>query len=165
MPEVLWDASALKKRYVPEPGRATVDAILGHDPPPRSITSYWGYVETAAVIRRKLNAVILTPAMFGAKRLLLRAEVLEGRDFSLVTIEDGNVLDGPRLIDHYNLNATDAAVLATFLACAVTQPPGSSPPILVATDRRLLRAGTAEGLRTLNPEDLAPADVTANLTI
>jgi hypothetical protein len=42
-------------------------------------------------------------------------------------------------------------------------PEGRSACVLVAADRRLLRAADAEGLRILNPETLLATDVPAFL--
>ena len=39
------------------------------------------------------------------------------------------------------------------------QPPGAAPFVVVASDGRLITAAEAEGLKTLNPETVAAADV------
>jgi hypothetical protein len=75
-------------------------------------------------------------------------------------VEFGDILGGIDMIDRHNLNSADASILASFLGFAQVHPPGTIC-IVVAADRRLLRAAQAEGLRTLNPELIAPADVPA----
>ena len=79
-----------------------------------------------------------------------------------MAIEFDDILSGIDLIDRHNLNSADASILMSFLAFAQTQP-ATTVCILVAADQRLLRAAKAEGLRTLNPEVMAPADVPAFL--
>ena len=54
------------------------------------------------------------------------------------------------------------AILTVLLEYAPTLPSGDGI-CLVASDQRLLRAASAEGMITLNPENLAAADVPAFL--
>jgi hypothetical protein len=95
---------------------------------------------------------------------LLRTEILRGAEWDLLTIDDVAVLDGIDLLQRHNLNATDAAILATYLRYTRSQPTGSLPSILVAADQRLLRAAVAAGLTTLDPEAVAVADIPALLS-
>ena len=39
---LFWDASALVKRYMPETGRATVNALFENDPLPEMMGTPWG---------------------------------------------------------------------------------------------------------------------------
>jgi hypothetical protein len=72
-------------------------------------------------------------------------------------------MDGVDLIEQYNLNASDAAILATYLDYS-RAPSGPGPTaVLVASDRHLLAAARAEGMTTLNPETYPAADVGAFL--
>ena len=70
-------------------------------------------------------------------------------------------LAGIALCDRHNLNASDAAILATYLEYARTVP--TTRCAVVSSDQRFLRAALAEGLRALNPELIAPPDVPAAL--
>lgn len=160
---LLWDASGLAKRYYPEPGAETVDALFAASPPPAMTLAFMGYAETSAILRRKFNGGLMTAADFQQARLVLEAGVLLNPDSGLLTITDRDFLDGMALTDRHNLNTADAAMLAAFLRLAATQPAGDLPCLLVAADRRLLRAARAEGSGALNPEMTAPADVLALL--
>jgi predicted nucleic acid-binding protein len=115
MPWLLWDASALAKRYSEELGDDTVD------------------------------------------------EVVDSPDFGLLTISDATIFGSLSLMKAHSLNAADAAILATYLRFVHAQPPGSPPCLLVASDKRLLRAAAAEGFATLNPEAVAAAEVSSFL--
>ena len=47
---LFWDASALVKRYMPETGRATVNALFENDPLPEMMGTPWGYLETYSIL-------------------------------------------------------------------------------------------------------------------
>jgi hypothetical protein len=63
----------------------------------------------------------------------------------------------------HNLNATDAAILTMLLEQVPPTVPDSPVCVVIAADRRLLRAADAEGFRTLNPEIFPAAAVPAFL--
>jgi hypothetical protein len=85
-------------------------------------------------------------------------------NFMLLTIDDSSIFSGIALMERYNVNATDGAILAPFLRYIRALPPGSPPAVLVASDQRLIAAGRAEGLAALDPEAVAAADVPAFLS-
>ncbi len=84
---------------------------------------------------------------------------MDSPDFGLLTISDMTILGSLSLMKAHNLNAADGAILATYLQFLHAQPSGGPPCLLVASDKRLLHAATAEGLATLNPELVAATDV------
>jgi predicted nucleic acid-binding protein len=159
----LWDASALVKRYTPETGKATVDALFTALPAANMVTTFWGYAETHASLLRKRNKREISARFFGTALTLLRGEIRQDPDWTLLTIDDLAVLAGIELLLRHNLNTTDGVILATYLRYQLPLPTGSPTVVLVAADTRLLRAATAEGLSTLNPEVVAAADVPALL--
>jgi len=116
MPQLLWDASALIKRYYTEQGIETVNAIFSISPSFPMTATFLGYAETAVVLRRRLNQGVLTSVAFHQARLNLRQEVLINPDFDLLTVDDADILDGIALNDRHNLNASDAAILAAQVA-------------------------------------------------
>lgn len=163
MPQLLWDASGLAKRYYGETGTATVNALFSVTPAPVMVVTYLGYAETAAILRRKLNQRDITFSTFRQARLLLETEALLDTVFSLLSVEDPDVLTGVELTDLHNINSTDASILAAYLRYAQSQPQDAPSCVLVAADRRLIRAAEAEGLRTLNPELVPATDIPAFL--
>ena len=159
MPELLWDASALVKRYYAESGSATVDVIFDNVPFSQMVATYWGYIETyAALVRKRNRGEITTPALWSSVAAL-QTEVLDSLDFRLLTIEDEDLLDCIPYVEPYSLNSADAAIMATYLRYVHDRPPGSITAVLVAADMYLLRAAAAEGIPTLNPEAVAVADI------
>jgi predicted nucleic acid-binding protein len=163
VPQLLWDASALAKGYAPELGKDTVRALLATAPAVAMITTSLGYTETYASLRRKFNGGVFDAAAYDAARSLLRLEVLIRPDFRLMTLDDEAILGGIPFIDQHNLNASDAAVLYTFVRYARAQSLADPVCVLLAADQRLIRASESEGLKTLNPEVVSPADVRAVL--
>ena len=148
----------MAQRYAPEIGHATVNALFAAVSPAQMLTTVLTYSETCGALVRKRNRGELDGATFSVARSALRAEVIDDPDFGVLAIESGDILNGIEFIDRHNLNSADASVLMSLLSFAQSQP---SPTVcvLIATDRRLLRAAQAEGLRTLNPEITAPNDV------
>ena len=159
---LLWDASALVKRYAAEVRQQTVNALFSAVARAQMITSVLSYSETCAVLVRKRNAGTLVAATYSAARSALRTEIIDDPDFGVLAVEFDDILGGIDLIDRHNLNSTDASVLKSFLGFVQAQP-AATTLVLVAADQRLLRAAQAEGVQTLNPELIADADVPAFL--
>lgn len=160
MPHLLWDASGLAKRYVPEVGSATVGALWAAVPAAQMATTFPGYAETFSIFLRKRNRGEISAATFAAAKSALRREVVNNLDFALLAVGTTDILAGIDLMEQHNVNAADAAILAACLRYAQTVP---EPCVLVAADTRLLRAAAAEGMATCNPELLSATDVPAFL--
>jgi hypothetical protein len=159
---ILWDASALAKRYIPEPGSQTVNAVFVAIPPAQMVTTIMSYAETMAALVRKLNQGVLDVATFTAAQDGLRNEVIDDPDFLVLGLEFDDILDGIELVKRHNLNSTDGAILRAFPRHAGSPHPlGVS--VLAASDQRLPRASKAEGLEVLNPETVNAADIMAFL--
>ena len=163
MSVLLWDSSGLGKRYTLERGTPTVQALFGLTPSPDMAVAYICYAETAAILRRKWNNRQLLQKDYTEARQFLEEEVLESNRFTLLSTLDEDVLAGIVLSDTHNINSTDAAMLAAYLRYAEFVSEDEPTCVLVAADARLLRAAQAEGLKTLNPETLVPADLPAFL--
>src|SRR5206468_977653 len=129
----------------------------------QAIGTVIGYAETFSTLLRSHNRGVLSAATLAAAKALLRAEVVDDPSFTLLTVDDSAVFAGIALMERYNINATDAAILALFLRYIRALPTGSPTPVLIAADQRLLAAARTEGLATLNPETLAAPDVPAFL--
>jgi uncharacterized protein len=163
VPRLLWDSSALMKRYLTEVGSPTVQELFKAVPASQMVTTFWGYVETYAGLWRTHNRGYIVASRLQSALTLLEAEVLDHPDFELLSVGDAAVLDGLEHLRNHNLNTADAAILTTFQSYIQSQPPGSPQCVLVAADQRLLRAAVAEGLPTLNPEVVPAGDIPALL--
>ena len=160
---LLWDASALAKRYLPELGSDTINALFSSGALAGMAVTTMGYAETLSVLSRRRNRGEVTAATFAEAKTLLREEVLDDPAFGLLTLDDISVLDGLPFIERHNLNATDAAILSLFLRLSRSAGFRNRRLILIASDQRLLRAAEAEGLATLNPESVSPDEARAIL--
>ena len=156
MPIVFWDASGLAKRYTEETGRFTVNAIFAEVNPEEMYVTPLGYSETYSILIRKHNSGLLSTPAFWAAANALRSEIIGEADFGLLSITDALIFSSLSLIGAHNINSADAAILSTYLQFQRTS---TTPCLLVASDKRLLRAAQAEGLNSLNPEEIAPANV------
>jgi predicted nucleic acid-binding protein len=160
---LFWDASALVKRYFLEAGSETVDALFDATPSQEMATTPWSYAETYSVLLRRFNGGVLDLSSFAAAVTALQNEVAGNPDFGLVSISDEAVFASIAVMRQHNLNATDAAILVTCHDFARLRQANAVPAVLIAADQRLLRAALAEGLATLNPEQLAAHEVPAFL--
>ena len=160
---LLWDASALVKRYVPETGSDVVAELFMHIPTSRMVTTFVGYGEAHAVLVRKRNRGELFLASFQAAVTALQSEVIQDVDFGVLDVESSAILAGIALVERHNLNSSDAAILATLLRYAQLEAATGNRCLLAAADTRFVRAAVAEGLKALDPESIAVADVGALL--
>ena len=160
--QILWDASALVKRYVAENGSQTVNALFMAVPPAQMATTIMSYSETFAALWRKHNQGILSVPAFTTAQAALANEVIGNPGFIVLGLEFDDILNGIEAVSADNLNSTDGAILAAFLRLATPLRP-SAVCVLVASDQRLLRAAKAEGLEVLNPETVNAADIPAFL--
>lgn len=163
MPYLLWDACTLVKRFFAETGSATVDALFDAVPSTSHHTTAFGYVETAAILRRNFNRGEITQTDFLHSRANFRQEVLLNPDFIILPMDNDLIFAGLDFSDRYNVNSTDAAILSVFLEYSRSLEPTDPPCVLITSDHRLIRAATAEGLTAFDPEAYAPDDVLAFL--
>lgn len=153
MTQLLWDASALAKRYVPEVGSQAVDALWEAAPYLSMIGTFPTYAEVHWILLRKRSRGDITTASFTAAKSSLHLEVADSLDFRLLEVETADTLAGIVLTEKYSIGPSDAMILAAYMRYARST---SDTCVLIASDLRLLRAADAEGLRTLNPE-ITPA--------
>jgi predicted nucleic acid-binding protein len=160
---LLWDASALVKRYVPETGSDVVAELFKHVATSQMVTTFVGYGEAHAVLVRKRNRGELNVSSFQAAVTALQSEVINDADFGVLDVESSAILAGIALVEKHNLNSSDAAILATLSRYAQLEAATGNRCLLVAADVRLIRAAVAEGLKAIDPEAIAVADIGALL--
>jgi predicted nucleic acid-binding protein len=68
VPKLLWDASALSKRYYKEIGSDTVNTLFAAVPAESMLTTFVSYAETASILRRKYNRGDISLANFHQSR-------------------------------------------------------------------------------------------------
>ncbi len=120
------------------------------------VATAWGYAETYSILLRKRNSGVLDAASFAASLNALRTEVILDPDFEVLAIDNALIFSSLSLMQSHSINSADAAILTTYLRF---QRATSKPCLLIASDRRLNRAAEAEGLKSLNPEEVAAGDI------
>ena len=160
MPSLFWAASGLAKHYIAEVGSQTANLLFAAASQPVMLTTLWGYSETFSLIRRAYNGGRVDASVYATATSALRNDILALPRLQLVSVADADILYSITYIQRHNINATDAALLATLLRYA--QATGETC-VLVAADGRFCRAASAEGLAVINPETSTAADLPAFL--
>ena len=148
MPTYYFDTSALVKLYVVEPGTNAVLALTKDLNRHALAVADLARVEFRAAIRRRERAGDISSETVREKLADLEGHL---RSIFLIQPLSALVLDEAcAILDRHPLRAYDAVQLA---ACVMLAPLVPKPPIVfVCSDRELLSAAGAEGLKTLDPE-------------
>ena len=102
--------------------------------------------------------------MFRFSLAALRQEALSASLFTLLPVEEDDILSSTGFISRYSLNATDAALLATWQRYVnALEPAAQKSCVLVTADTRLCQSALAEGFAAINPEGTPAVDVPAFL--
>jgi predicted nucleic acid-binding protein len=143
------DASAAGKRYAPEPGTPIVNHLFVIVAPDRCwlLTQAIGEV-TSLLVRKKNQGQIPVEAYQAASRAMR----LELPAFRLIRTDDALVFESLELIERHSINSTDALVLRSAWLLARDLRDTGDDLVFVASDARLLRAASTEGLTTFDPE-------------
>jgi predicted nucleic acid-binding protein len=153
------DARALVKRYIPEAGTPVVNHLFDPLPRHRLLCLMLGAAEVMATLVRKRNANLLTPVMFAQAVAQFRNEVLGALDFAKLSSENALIERAFVLLEKYAINSTDGIVLQASLVAAAQLRTVGDDLVLVASDRRLLKAARMEGMLTFDPETQTQIDL------
>jgi predicted nucleic acid-binding protein len=153
------DASALAKRYAPEPGTPAINYLFSRAPAHRMFALRLGAAEVVSILVRKRNAKILSRSITSQAFIDLEAEIITQAALRKLDADADLVNAALPLIVQHSINATDAVLLRSALDLAVVLRAGGDDLALVASDHRLLRAAQAEGLLVFNPETQTTADL------
>lgn len=151
------DASAWIKRFHQESGSDIVNNLVDRlfpTSPQRLAFSPLGLTELIAALNRQKNDGRLSPQLF--QQAAARA-LLEAREMDSQPIDEQIIIRSVPYISKHNLNSSDALYLQQATGLERLLQGAKHELILVASDRRLLRAAVSEGLVALDPE---VADVT-----
>jgi predicted nucleic acid-binding protein len=157
------DASALAKRYVPEPGSPHIHAILDTVPADRVQVLSIGLGEIVSILVRKRNGGVISQAYLGQALLEFDNEIVGEAEILKEPVTRRLIIASFPLIVAHSINSTDALILKSALAIARKLRRARDDLVLVASDQRLLRAAQAEGLTTVNPETQDRATLVALL--
>jgi predicted nucleic acid-binding protein len=153
------DASALAKRYVAEAGSVMVDHLFVRVPRERMIVFSVGLTEVVSIFVRKHNGGVIGTPRFRHALRSFRTEFDLAGPARIVPV-DGQLAElAYGFVEVYSLNSTDAIILRSALDAAAALRATGDDLLLVASDRRLLRAARAEGLTAFDPEAQSAADL------
>jgi predicted nucleic acid-binding protein len=153
------DASALAKRYAPEPGDVIVHYLFAKLTPDRLVVLKVGIAEVASILLRKRNLGSISPATQAQAMIDFRAEVIDEDQFQKIATTTALVTAALPLIARHSINATDAILLRSALDLAADLRTHGDDLALVASEDRLLRAAQTEGLLVFNPETQTTAEL------
>ncbi|MDE0552903.1 MAG: type II toxin-antitoxin system VapC family toxin [Candidatus Poribacteria bacterium] len=147
-----FDASALVKRYTEEIGSDKVDYLFVNAPLNQLKCLTLGAAEVFWICVRKKNDGRITPYEFTHAVTNLNREVIsDASNFRTDSVPDALVWASLNLVETYSLNSVDAIVLRSALETVTELRRTDDTMILVASDQRLLRAASSEGLLVFNP--------------
>lgn len=144
--------SALVKRYHDEEGTGLVNKLFEKLEAGQGqfTASVWSIAESAAVLNRIKNLLRMKEDDFAAILVSFLSEI---KQFHFLAVNDERVLASiPYCLTH-NINSSDGLHLKTLkdLEKAVSLLGGKV--VLVAADKRFLRAAKDEGVATFDPEE------------
>jgi predicted nucleic acid-binding protein len=157
------DASALAKRYVAEVGSPVINHLFGRVTWNRLTCLMLGALEVVSLLVRRKNSHRLPFGVFNQILADFRNEVFDAVIVQKLPATEPIITAALTLVDRHSLNASDAVLLQAALEFADYLRASGDDLVLVASDRRLLRAAQAEGLQTFDPESQTEADVDALL--
>ncbi len=140
-----FDASALVKRYVDEPGRGEVLVLLSGS---RAVTARFTFVEITSALCRRRRDGQLSPSGAGAS---LAAVARDIDAIDLVEFDAAGMARAMHLLERHALRAADAMQLA---ACLIVRDDIDEAVVFACFDTRLRMAAAAEGIIVV-PEALA----------
>jgi len=141
---IFLDASAAAKRYFREAGSDRVSALWSGNALVSSLVLL--RCELTSALNRKRRERALPAGAYQAIKRQIHEDLAK---LNMVPIEAGLLAATLRLLDAHPLKTLDALYLAGALGL---QRDLSETVQFVASDRQLLHAAEAEGLRPLNPE-------------
>lgn len=161
-----WDASALAKCYAPELGSESADFLFETVPISQHYSTSVSFAEICSILVRKYNRGIIDRATFGTAKSAMRIELINDSDFQMLELSDDSFYNGVKFIENNHLNATDAAILSTYLDFRDTlAPSGEFKVYLIAYDSRLLRVAAELDFSCINPESVSVAELAILLSI
>ena len=157
------DASAHAKLYFEELGSNEMELLLDSllTQTGRLVITSVTLAETVAVLNRKRNELRVPNHEYA---LLVARVFTDLERFSYWPVNDEDILNAIPLISVHNINSSDALHLYIALRLqSLLERSKQGSFVLVASDKRLVRAACDEGLLILNPEEVSATEVAALL--
>lgn len=138
-----FDTSALVKRYHLEAGSEEVDRIFAETDAAFAISNITIAEFTSALTRKQNNGAISEDDFAHAFSEFSKDIISE---FWIIDLERSHINHSVALIMKHNIRTLDSLQLAILISIR------NSNPTLVASDKALEQAASAEGINVINPE-------------
>jgi len=144
MDTYFFDTSALVKRYAPEPGTETVDALI-ESADSRIVISSLTVVEATSAARRKYNTGAYSERDVSSLLATFYREATA--EFTIVPLDESAMAATFDLVLEHDLRTLDSLQLSSALRLAEEFDDFA----FVCADRDLLEIGADRGLSTVDP--------------
>jgi predicted nucleic acid-binding protein len=153
-----FDASAIAKLVINERGSDAVKALCRR--PIVRRTTWLSLAEVYGIIKRRWRKEKWEEGRYYRKLWDLQKSIQEDIEIDgPVNLPNSKFRELKRIHDAYHLDFSDALHLVLLRSGLYAHLAGKSKPVLVASDRRLLKAARKEGILTWNPEkDKLPSE-------
>lgn len=148
------DASAVVKRYIPEPkGTPEMQYFFNHVPPEQMMICRPVTVgEVISIFVRRRNDHTITAVNFNQIEQLFETEISQQPDVVKVYPTNSQADASVAFIEPYSINSADAIILQCALDAAKGLQANGDDLVFVSSDKRLLKAAVSKGLSTFDPE-------------
>ena len=147
-----FDASALSKRYVEEPGTDWVRGLTASAADNTILTARITMVEVYSALarRRREGSVPDADCLVAAQAFTQHCTT----EYELVELDEAAVKLARDLLDRHSLRANDAIQLASALIAETVLIAAGLPHLMfISSDQRLNAAAAGEGLKVDNPNE------------
>jgi uncharacterized protein len=159
-----FDASALVKHYIVEPGSTWVREIVDNLSPESNIKANAVFISETTIVEAAAAFSVLHRTERIRRRTRDKAYGdmnvhIENQLWAIIPVLSRDFREAARLTQRYPLKAGDALQLAVAVRYVQVLPESRQLLTFVSGDRTLLRAADAEGLVVDNPFDhVSPQD-------
>lgn len=145
------DASALTKLVIQEKGSRELRELCRTSSVIR--TTWLSLAETYGVIKRRWRREKWQKSVYFKKLFDLQKNIQQRIKLdSSINLKDKDFREVRRVLNQYSLDFSDALHIVMLKSGFYASLAGTSKPVLVAADKRLLRAAKSEGIVVWNPE-------------
>ncbi len=154
------DASALVKLVTNEKGSNRLSRVFNSFSGVFFFTTFLCYAEAMSVLKRKYSKKAITNEQY-FKGIFLLQNWINLKKIRLPSIDEHSVpvfIRVREIADKYKMDFSDALVFTAMTTGFHKMLGGKSKPILIASDKKMLKAATGENISTWNPEEDSAQD-------
>ena len=149
------DTSAIVKLFIKEQGSDVISEVFSHRPGDNFYSTEYCIYEFFNVLKRKLTNECFPLENYLRAIFILQSHV-RSRALKLYSFDSNYVQlfnDTRDIIRKYSLDYTDAIQFVLMKQGFLSGLAGESKPVLVSSDKDMVKAAKSENIRTWNPEE------------